>query len=254
MNKKKSNVLITGASAGAGRAIAVKFASEGFNIIAVARRKDKLDSLKNELQSKYGTDVFIMTTDLENEEAVYELYDKAKEIGIDVLINNAGLGEWNLAWETSLERLNAMINLNIRALSILATCFVKDNVSRKATLINIASLAGYSLFSTAVPYSATKYFVTSFTEGLTHDLKLANSPLQAKLMAPGPIDTEFTKISLEQSKLGDIDTSDVQFHTPQQIATFTYQLYESDKPIGMVDMASMGFILTDTIHSSASIK
>jgi short-subunit dehydrogenase len=254
MDKTKRKVLITGASAGAGRAIAVKFASEGFNIIAVARRKDKLDSLKNNLQSKYGSDVTTISTDLTNEKAVYELYDQANDVGIDVLINNAGLGEWNFAWETSLERMNAMINLNIRALSILSTSFVKDNISRKATLINIASLAGYSLFSTAIPYSATKFFVTSFTEGLAHDLKLANSPFQAKLMAPGPIDTEFTKISLEQSKLGDIDTSRVQFHTPEQIASFTYQLFESDKPVGMVDMATMGFVLTDTIHSSASIN
>ncbi len=253
MNKKNRRVLITGASSGAGRALAHKFASEGFNIIAVARRKEKLESLKVELSTAYGSDVICMPTDLEKIEKVYELYDQAKEIGIDILINNAGLGEWNFAWDTSLEKLNKMIDLNVRALAVLSTCFVRDSVNRDACLINIASLAGYSLFSTAIPYSATKYFVTSFTEGLIHDTGLAKSPFRIKLLAPGPIDTEFTKILLEQSKLGDLDTSKVQFHTPEQIAEFTYQLYESDKPVGMVDMASMGFILSDTIHNSASI-
>jgi hypothetical protein len=186
-------------------------------------------------------------------EEVYELYNKANKIGIDILINNAGLGEWNFVWDTNLEKLNSMIDLNARSLAILSTCFVRDNLNRDACLINVASLAGYSLFSTAIPYSASKFFVTAFTEGLIHDLKIANSPFRAKLMAPGPIDTEFTKISLAETKLGNLDISKVQFHTPQQIADFTYQLYTSDKPVGMVDLASMGFILSETVHASASI-
>lgn len=254
MTERKKRVLITGASAGAGRAIAMKFASKGFNIIAVARRKEKLESLKTELNTKYGTDVICIPADLEKAEEVYELYNKANETGIDILVNNAGLGEWNFAWDTSLEKLNAMIDLNIRALAILSTCFVRDNVKRDACLINIASLAGYALFSTAIPYSATKFFVTSFTEGLQLDINLSNSPFKVKLMAPGPIDTGFTKISLEQSKLGNLDTSAVQFHTPEQIAEFTYKLYKSDETVGMVDMESMGFILSKAIHASASIK
>lgn len=253
MNKVKKRVLITGASSGAGRAIAVKFASEGYDIIAAARRKEKLEILKSELKSKYNTEVVCIPTDLENTEDVYELYNKANEIGIDILVNNAGLGEWNFVWDTNLDKLNSMINLNIRALAVLSTCFVRDNVNREACLINIASLAGYSLFSAAISYSATKFFVTAFTEGLINDIKIANSPCMVKLMAPGPIDTEFTKISLSQTKLGNLDTSKVQFHTPEQIAEFTYELYKSDKPVGMVDFASMGFILSETVHASASI-
>ena len=72
-------------------------------------------------------------------------------------------------------------------------------------------------------------------------------------MTPGSIDTEFTAISLQDTKLQGLDASKVPFHTPDQITEFTYQLFESDKPVGIVDLESMEFVLRDTVHAAATL-
>jgi len=251
--KVHRRVLVTGASAGAGRAIATRFAQEGHNLLIVARRIEELESLKTELESKYGIDVVCVSCDLARAEEVESLYETSRGIGVDVLINNAGLGDWNYVWDVGLDKLNAMIDLNARALAVLSTLFVRDKKDTDACLINVTSLAGYSIFGASVPYSATKFFATAFTEGLILDLKSVGSPMQVKVMTPGPIDTEFTAISLSETKLQGLDASEVKFHSAKEIADFTYELYTSDKPVGIVNLATMTLELRDVIHPSGSL-
>ncbi|MCB1644898.1 MAG: SDR family NAD(P)-dependent oxidoreductase [Pseudomonadales bacterium] len=249
----KRRVLITGASAGAGRAIAARFAEEGYDLFLVARRASLLADVRAELEATFGINVITQVCDLTKETDVLSLYENAAQAGISVMINNAGLGDWNFVWDLSLEKLNSMIDLNARALAILSTLFVRDKKDTDACLINVASLAGYSVFGAAVPYSATKYFATVFTEGLIHDLRSIGSPMRVKVMAPGPIDTEFTSISLAETKLPPMDASEVKFHTPEEIAEFTYQLFMSDMPAGLVNLNDMTFVLQDLIHPYGSL-
>jgi len=249
----KQRVLITGASAGAGRAIASRFASEGHDLYLAARRSSLLEDLKAELETEFGVDVLIQACDLTKQEDVQGLYKNVREADVSVMINNAGLGDWNFVWDLSLDKLNSMIDLNSRALAILSTLFVRDKKDTDACLINVTSLAGYSIFGAAVPYSATKFFATVFTEGLIHDLRTIGSPMKVKVMTPGPIDTEFTSISLAETKLPAMDASEVKFNTPEEIAEFTYQLYKSDEPIGLVNLIDMTFTLRDVVHPSGSL-
>lgn len=249
----KKTVFVTGASAGAGKAMAYRFAREGYDLYLVARRSKNLEAIKRDIEQEFGVSVRCKTADLSNASAVAEVGTDALDHGIDVMINNAGLGDWNLVWDVDPVKFQAMINLNAIALATLSTQFVRSKKETDACLINVTSLAGYSLFSGSVPYSATKFFATAFTEGLYRDVQAAGSPLRVKVMTPGPINTEFTAISLADTKLRGLDSSSVKFHTAEQIADFTYQLFKSEKPVGIVDLESMSFVLRETIHPSASL-
>lgn len=241
-------VLVTGASAGVGRSLAHRFARDGFDIVAVARRGDLLDSLTAEVRHEHGRRVLGLRSDLAEPGAAERVYDHARTWGVTVMINNAGLGDWNFGWDVGLDRLHAMIDLNVRALAELSVRFVRDHRDDDAQLINVASAAGYELFVGAVPYSATKFFVTAFTEGIEHDLRAVGARMRAKLLVPGPVDTEFTAVSMSASKLPRREASGVRFHTPDEIADFAHRLYESDRSVGVVDTADMSFRLRDTMH------
>ena len=246
-------VMVTGASAGVGRSVAHRFAAEGFGVVAVARRAELLDTLASEIESEHGVSVTPVCVDLTEPGAAERVYDEVRPLDVDVLVNNAAIGDWNFAWDVGSDRLHEMIDLNVRALAVLSVMFVRDNKDRDAQLINVASAAGYSLFVGSAPYSATKFFVTALTEGIHHDLLATGSAMRAKLLVPGPIDTEFTAVSLSESKLPSRGTSDVKFHTPDEIAGFAYQLYESDRTVGMVDIADMSFHLGDHVHPTARL-
>jgi short-subunit dehydrogenase len=187
-------VLVTGASSGAGHAIARRFASHGFNVILAARRLDRLQENSRKITTDFNVNATPLQCDLQNLNEVQGLYEKASKIGFSVLINNAGRGDWNFIWDVSVDKLNTLFDLNARAVAVLSALFVRENKDKEACLVNVASLAGYSLFNAAIPYSASKFFVTAFTEGLIKDLELVKSPMRAKLIAPGPIDTEFKSI------------------------------------------------------------
>ncbi len=246
-------VMVTGASAGAGRSMAKRFATAGFDIVAVARREELLDTLVTEIESEHGVRVTPVCADLTQPGVAERVHDEVRPLGVSVLVNNAGIGDWNYAWDVGIDRLHEMIDLNVRALAVLSVLFVRDNKDRDAQLINVASGAGYALFVGAAPYSATKFFVTALTEGIHHDLQATGAAMRAKLLVPGPIDTEFTEVSLAESKLPTRRKSDVEFHTPDDIAGFAFELFESDRTVGMVDIADMSFRLGDHMHPTGQL-
>ncbi len=178
-------VMVTGASAGAGRSMAKRFAAAGFDIVAVARREELLAVLVTEIESEYGVRVTPVCADLTLPRAAERVYDEVRPLGVSVLVNNAGIGDWNYAWDVGVERLHEMIDLNVRALSVLSVLFVRDNKDRDAQLINVASGAGYALFVGAAPYSATKFFVTALTEGIHHDLRATGATCAPSCSFPG---------------------------------------------------------------------
>jgi short-subunit dehydrogenase len=244
------NVLITGASSGLGAAIAKQFASRGDSLYLVARRKALLEDLKAELLATGAPSVDYRVVDLEDETQVQQLADDPPKIGVDVLINNAAFGQWDYSWDTTPAKMRAMIAVNVSAVAVLSVAFSQIKHEQPARLMNVASGAGYALFESSIPYSASKFFVTALTEGIAQELCSKELPMRAQLLAPGPIATDFMMNAMQGSKIDMTNVKGmdkIQFHTPEQVAEFAMQLYDSDAVVGGVQ-PDMSFILSGGLH------
>lgn len=184
--------LITGASSGIGKDMARYLSSMGIDLILVARRKDKLKSLKKELT----TDVQIIPLDLSQMDNVEQLYNEVKDQDIDILINNAGFGLFGQFDKTDFETEMKMIDVNIRALHYLTKSFMKDFIKKdKGYILNVASSAGFMSGPKLSTYYATKNYVRSLTEALYEELRVRKSNVHISALCPGPVDTEFNKVA-----------------------------------------------------------
>ena len=188
--------LITGASTGIGKELARIHAEKGGDLVIVARRKDMLDELKSELESKHAVKVKVIAKDLGLPEAPKEIYEEVKNDGIEVdyLINNAGFGGrgkfHERAWEADL----AMINLNVVALTALTRFFLDDMAKRNSgRILNVSSTASFAPGPLQAVYFATKAFVTFFSNAISNELNDTNVTVTALL--PGATETEFAKVS-----------------------------------------------------------
>lgn len=246
IDRSAGYTLITGASAGIGRAIAGKFAARGHNLILVARRIDLLEAIKAELERNHEIEVLVFEADLAANNAGAALYERLSEFDVRTMINNAGFGDFDFAWDMDLEKADRMLALNVEALTQLSLRFTRDNRERKATLINVASTGGYSVYRTAVTYCATKFFVSSLTEGIAHELAMENKPMRAKVLAPAGTATDFFDKANDQVA-GSADTS--RYIAPEGLADYAYQLFESESVVGIVDPATQTLSLRDPIFN-----
>ena len=238
--------VITGASSGIGYEAAKEFARRGENLILIARRADRLENLKSEI-SKLApkADVIIKISDISKIQNVYKCYEELKTYDIKTWINNAGFGDYSLVGDQDLEKIETMINLNITALTVFSTLFVRDYRCKDCTLINISSAGGYSIVSNAVTYCASKFYVSVFTEGLYHELKQdENVKMRVKVLAPAATKTEFGKVATSSENY-DYDKHFKKYHTSKQMAEFLLKLYDSDKCVGFVNRNTFDFILED---------
>lgn len=227
--------LITGASSGIGYQTALAFARKSKNLILVARRRERLEQLKLEIQRiNPNLDVVLKTVDLSERDAIYALYEELKIYSIETLINNAGLGDSSEIIEESLRKIENQIDVNVTALAILSTLYAKDYAMVEgAQIINVSSALGYVVALGNVVYSATKFFASVYTEGLARELSAAGAQLKAKVLAPAITETEFIQVANELENF-DYSKGMRMFHTAQEMAGFMIQLYESDKTLGIV--------------------
>ncbi len=182
--------LITGASTGIGRDMAVYLSSLGYDLIITARNKEKLVALKSELRTK----VKIITADLSLPENALKLYESCKNIKIDLLVNNAGFGIVGEFDKTSLDQECDLINLNITALHILTKLFLRDFKKRNSgRILNVASSAGFFPGPLMAAYYASKSYVISLSVAVYEELKEAGSDVSISILCPGPVQTEFNK-------------------------------------------------------------
>ena len=185
--------LITGASSGIGLDIARYLATKGYELILVARSKEKLEYV----QSKMPTKTTIVVMDLSNEQKVKELCVLMKNENIDMLVNNAGFGNFGEFSETELSKDMEMINTNIKAVHILTKFALKNMIKKDyCYILNVASSAGFMpggpLLST---YYATKSYVLSLTEAINYELKKKKSNVIVSALCPGPVDTNFNNVA-----------------------------------------------------------
>lgn len=195
MNTKKT-ALITGASTGIGKELAEIHAGRGGDLVVVARNRDKLLELKNELEKKYSVKVMTIAMDLGSAGAPEEIYREIKKSGIiiDYLINNAGFGGLGKFHERPWEQDLAMINLNIVALTALTRLFLPEFVNRnEGRILNVSSTASMMPGPLQAVYYATKAYVTSFSNAIAEELHDTRVTVSALL--PGATKTEFGRVS-----------------------------------------------------------
>jgi len=188
--------LITGASAGIGKELAKIHAEQGGDLVIVARRAEKLDQLKKELEGKHNCQVKVIAKDLTTANAPEEIFDELKRegIAIEYLINNAGFGGRGKFHERDWKQDLAMINLNIVALTALTRLFLPEFVKRNSgKILNVSSTASLLPGPLQAVYFATKAYVTSFSNAVAEELHDTNITVTALL--PGATETEFAKTS-----------------------------------------------------------
>jgi len=188
--------LVTGASSGIGAAFAEALAYRGYNLVLVARSQEKLEKLAEQLQTNHQITAEVIPQDLSVTNAAQTLFNivTAKEINIDLLINNAGFGDYGVFTESSLDRQLEMIQLNITALTALTHLFL-DPMRQQGSggIINISSIAGFQPLPYLSIYAATKAFVLSFSEALWAENR--DTGLTVTCVCPGPTETEFFKVA-----------------------------------------------------------
>lgn len=184
--------LITGASSGIGKDMAKYLDKLGFDLILVARRKERLNELKKELKNSTK----IISLDLIDSENVFKLYDLVKDEDIDLLINNAGFGLFGLTHKTDLKRELEMIDLNVKAVHILTKLFLQDFVVKdKGRILNVASSAGFMAGPRLNTYYATKNYVVRFSTAIYEELRRMRSNVHISVLCPGPVETEFNEVA-----------------------------------------------------------
>lgn len=170
-------VLVTGASSGIGRDLARELAKRKCNLVLVARNAEKLEQLKNELIKEYKIEIEVVCLDLSIERNCIDLHEKINDI--DILINNAGLGDFGKFYETELSKDLSIIETNIRATHILTKLYLKDMKQKESgKILNVASIAGFLPGPLMATYYASKNYVVRLSEAIREELNKENLKLK----------------------------------------------------------------------------
>ncbi|MGD1856324.1 MAG: SDR family oxidoreductase [Leptolyngbyaceae cyanobacterium] len=189
-------VLITGASSGIGTSCARMFAQAGARLILAARRKEKLQTLADELQQRYQTPTLLLCVDVQDRQAVIAAIEglPADWQTVDVLINNAGLSRGlEKQHESSIPDWEEMIDTNVKGLLYMTRTVVPGMVARgQGHVVNIGSIAARQTYTGGSVYCATKAAVKALSEGLKIDL--LGTPVRVTNIEPGLVETEFSNV------------------------------------------------------------
>ncbi|HMM01455.1 MULTISPECIES: SDR family NAD(P)-dependent oxidoreductase [unclassified Dysgonomonas] len=188
--------LITGATSGLGRAIALRLAKEGYDVIITGRRKDRLEELEREIEIKYESKVYSLCFDVrvynEVEKAITSLPEEWK--AIDILVNNAGLAVGlDPIQQGVIDDWERMIDTNIKGLLYVTRVVSPGMVSRKSGhIVNLGSIAGKGVYPNGAVYCATKHAVDALSQGMRMDMLPYN--IRVTQVCPGAVNTEFSLV------------------------------------------------------------
>jgi len=184
--------IVTGASKGIGKSMAITLAKRKINLLLIARSVDELATLQTDIKNQYGVEVDILPIDLSKTEAPKAVSNwiTEKKYAVNILINNAGYGLWGKFGELSLTAQLEMCQLNMVTVTSLCHLLLPIlSKEKKAYILNVCSTAAYQAVPTLAIYSATKAFVLSFTRALRFEL--GGGPVSVSCLSPGPVDTGF---------------------------------------------------------------
>lgn len=166
--------LVTGASAGIGRSLALEFAAHGFDLVLVARSADKLERVAQEARERFGVEALDLPLDLLDRDAPQRLFDDLSErrIPTEVLVNNAGFLAHGAFREMAIEPILNMLHVNVRALTVLTRLFLEPMIEGGGgRVLNVASVGGFFPSPSLAVYAATKAYVISLSEALAEELQ-----------------------------------------------------------------------------------
>ncbi len=229
----KNTALITGASSGIGKDLAHIHAEKGGDLIIIARREEKLNALKEELEDAYDTDVRVIAKDLTEPNACEDIYSEVKEYGEEVkyLINNAGFGGHGKFHKQDAEYQQQMIDLNIKALTKLTRLFLPEMVERNSgRIMQVASTAGLIPGPLQAVYFATKSYVLSLSQAIAEEVSDTNVTCTA--LCPGATETEF----VERANLEGTNLIESGMETSRSVADKGYNAMMKGKLIEITDI------------------
>ena len=226
------NTLITVASAGIGREFARQLAGRAKSLILIARREQKLNELRDELNQRYpNVAVSVLKTDLADPAQLNELlaWLNHKGIDVDLLINNAGLGDSGAFSTSDPIRNEQMTLVNIVALTMLTRHLLPRMIARRCGgILNVSSSAGFLPIPDFAVYAATKAYVTSFSEALRAELR--GIGVSVCSLCPGPVHTEFQEVAKRPGAQPDTGPEFV-FVSAEEVVRDALAALEADRPL-----------------------
>lgn len=209
-------VLVTGASSGIGRDLARELAKRKCNLVLVARNAEKLEQLKNELIKEYKIEIEVVCLDLSIERNCIDLHEKINDI--DILINNAGLGDFGKFYETELSKDLSIIETNIRATHILTKLYLKDMKQKESgKILNVASIAGFLPGPLMATYYASKNYVVRLSEAIREELNKEKSKVKISVLCPGPVKTNFNNVANVKFEINSLTSEYVAKYTVDKL-------------------------------------
>ncbi len=220
------NVLITGASSGIGKATAIKFAENGYNLVINSRKQEKLNSLKDDLVSSFGIEVKCVVFDVSDRSKVIEELSKLN-LPIDILINNAGLALGKDSFqESSIDDWEKMMQINVMGVLFVSHFIAKKMIANgSGHIINVSSIAGKQVYAGGNVYCASKASVDAITKSLRIDL--LKEGIKVSSVSPGNVETNFSNIRFK----GDLDKVE--------------NIYSGYKPLLAKDIADLIYFISD---------
>ena len=222
--------LITGASSGIGRDISKVLASKKYDVILVARSKERLNDTKKEIEDKYKVSAYVYVCDLTDRSKVFNLHDDIikRFKKIDILVNDAGFGLFGEFTKTDINKELDMIDTNITALHILTKLFLEDMVKENSGhILNVASIAGFMPGPLMSTYYATKSYVVRLSESIRHELIMKGSRVKISLLCPGPVATNFNKTANVRFNLIEEDSIILAKYTVDKMEHGVFYIYSN---------------------------
>ena len=196
--------VVTGASSGLGKVYADRLAARGYDLLLVARRKDRLETIAADLKSRFSVQVRVLAADLADSEDLSKVSKQISEdVSITMLVNNAGTSSVEPVAQATADSLTHLITLNVTALTLLTRAVLPGFVRRNAgTIVNIGSVVGFTGYAWVPVYGGTKAYVLNFTQGLKQ--QLAETKIRFQYVAPAATASEiWDVISVPVSSLGE---------------------------------------------------
>ena len=234
MNLSGKTAIITGASSGIGEATARKLAAAGANVVLAARRTDRLQELKQEIEDQGGK-ALVVATDVTDRDAVKNLVDQTKESfgPADILVNNAGLMPLSYMKNIHVDEWMTMVDVNVKGVLLCLAETLPDMIDRKSGhIINISSTAGREVMMGSAVYSATKFAVRALSDGLRQELAPKHG-IRVTCIEPGATETELTETITDDELMEDMKDffGNIDFLAAEDIANAIH--YAISQPDGV---------------------
>lgn len=223
-----ATTLITGASSGIGKELAIQFAAGGDDVVLVARSEAELNDLADRIRKDQGVGATVICGNLATTAGVDQISDRLEEFGIpvDTLVNNAGIGALGKFAELSIDRQTDMLMLNVVALTRLTRALLPSMIKRgRGGVLNVGSIAAYQAGPNMSVYYASKAYVLSFTEGLREEL--AGTGLHVTCLEPGPTESSFG----EDSGMGKLKMFSSSTMSAKAVAKAGYEGYRNNDDV-----------------------